>query len=205
MKPNQRIALAMDLVSYILETLTAKEVAAIRSMVLFGSSARREADEDSDIDLYLETLDRAIERPARRAIDEFRASIKVSKYWKLMGEIPPIQLVVGTTEEVQALLPALLADGICLYGTYRGPKPTGEPMVLITWSQVPSHNAMTNLYRRLHGYKARGKKYPGLLERHRAQKLNRGCLLVPLESAREFEGLFRELSVRARVQNVIAC
>jgi len=74
----------------------------------------------------------------------------------------------------------------------------------MTWEGLPSSRIQTNLYRRLYGYRTCGKRYPGLVETHRATKLHSGCLLVSLEAAREFRGLFQDLEISVRVQNVSA-
>ena len=203
MKPNSRIAFALDLVSFFVQKLPEEDLASISSIVLFGSSARREAAPDSDLDLFVETdRETSLRSQMKTLQEEFLSSVKVTRYWALLATPPEIQLVIGRAQDHEHLAAGLLADGIVLYGRYRGIEARSTPMVLMTWTLGKRPGTQTNLYRNLYGYRARGKSYPGLVARFRARKLNPGSLLVPLEAAAEFRKLFRSYKVRVLVRNV---
>lgn len=201
---SELIAYAADFVSFLIQRLSGRELDTIREVILFGSVVRGEADPESDVDIFLNTsTPQTIEPKARKLIDEFEASIKVSRYWKLLSFSPPISLKVGDLERWTALHPSILKDGRVLYGPYRGLTPSlGKALALISWKDVTSLTARTNLYRSLHGYKALGRRYAGLLERHDGQKVSKGSILVPLSMLELFKDLFRRLEISVKLRTL---
>lgn len=201
---SELIAYAADFVSFFIQRLSGRELDTLREVILFGSVVRGEADPESDIDIFLDTsTPRTLEAKARKLLGEFEASIKVSRYWKLLSISPPISVKVGELARWTALHPSMLKDGRVLYGAYRGLVPSlGKALALISWKDVTSLTARTNLYRSLHGYKALGRRYAGLLERHDGQKVSKGSILVPLSTLDLFKDLFRRLKISVKLRTL---
>jgi predicted nucleotidyltransferase len=195
-------AYAIDFVSFVIHKLEAKDREVLRSIILFGSTARGETDAKSDVDLFFDTKDaRRLESRVKRLLDEFESSIKVARYWKLLGVSPTLSLIVEDLEAWDAAHAAILKDGRVLFGVFNGIRPSlGQAWAIVSWRESAGLKQRTNLHRRLEGYKARGKRYPGLLERHGGEKLSKGTIVVHLSGLEPFKGLFRELAVPIRMR-----
>jgi predicted nucleotidyltransferase len=203
MKPNLAMGYAADFVGFLIAKLTAKDLSLIREIIFFGSSARGEAKPESDIDLFIDTsAPKQIERQAEAAWAEFEDSVKVKDYWRLLGVRYPISLKVGEARSWTSLADALREDGRVLYGRYRPEVPEGTSKILLSWENVRSGNARTNLYRNIFGYTASGKRYDGLLARHGGERVTKGAILISLDAMKEFQELFRKLRVTCRVRPV---
>lgn len=182
--------------------LRPSQLALVQRVILFGSVARGESGPDSDIDLLVETDQSEEVAPAvSRIVHMFETSVKVSKYWELLGAVLPLSVKVGARDEWVALHPALIKDGRVLYGpvTDLELKP-GAAFVLIYWADVKDSGCRTNLFRSLHGYTSRERRYPGLLETSGGERVGQGALLVPLGTLNSFKALFRRLKVPMRMR-----
>lgn len=170
--------------------------------MLFGSSARGDTNRESDVDLLIDTPEPGpLEPEVRKQVSEFERSVKVTRYWQLLGVRPVISVQVERLENWTALHLGLLKDGRVLYGPFTELTPKGGATVaLLSWKDVPSLSVRTNLYRTLSGYVSRGQRYPGLLERHQGQRIAKGAILVPLSSLDVFKKGFQRLRVAYRVR-----
>ena len=201
MRPNLLLGYAADFVGFLLAKLTPRELSLVREIILFGSAARGQASPKSDVDLFIDTSDpKRLEPKAEAILEDFEQSVKVNDFWRLLGVQNPISLKVGEVRTWQALAPALREDGRVLYGRHRQAPPSLLPKVLLSWENIRSGTARTNLYRNLYGYVALGKRYPGLLEQHRGERVSKGAALIPLEALADFKELFRRLQVTCRLR-----
>lgn len=174
----------------------------IRRVLLFGSAARGELQADSDIDLFIDTDHAKRLEPRISALTaRFEASVKVQKYWRLLGVGVPLSVHVAELDSWSSLHPALLKDGLVLYGPYTEHTPTlGPGRALIFWGDIHDAVTRTNLYRSLYGYTSRGRHYPGQLEKHQADPISKGSALVPLSTLGAFQALFRKLRVPLKMR-----
>ncbi len=78
------IAYAQDFASFLLETLD-KESNKINQIILFGSVARGEDTKKSDVDLFIDANENKLEEKINQIKEEFYGSVKVRKYWNLLG------------------------------------------------------------------------------------------------------------------------
>lgn len=182
--------------------MTPAERGLVRRILLFGSAARGELQADSDIDLFIDTEHAARIGPRIRALTaRFEASVKVQRYWRLLGVAVPLSVHVAELDSWSSLHPALLKDGLVLYGPYTEHTPTlGPGRALIFWGDIHDPVTRTNLYRSLYGYASRGRPYPGQLEKHHAEPISKGSALVPLSTLGAFQALFRKLGVPLKMR-----
>jgi len=197
MKYSTVVPYAMDFVSFVLEHISHRYAEYIKNILLFGSGARAEYTKESDIDIFFEVSEsiESVEKEVARASEEFYSSVKNKGYWKLKGFRQIFSCKVGTQEVWENIYPALLRDGIVLYGKYYSSEIRGRNQVLLFWENIHSSTTRINLYRTLYGYTARGKKYPGMLERYESARLSKGSILIPLEYRQHFRDLFKKLKV----------
>ncbi len=72
----------------------------IKMALIFGSYAKRAAKKDSDVDVYIETTDRALKRQLE--LLDSRLNVKIGSYERgnpLIGEIEKNHVVIKGTEE----------------------------------------------------------------------------------------------------------
>ncbi|MBI2267016.1 MAG: nucleotidyltransferase domain-containing protein [Armatimonadetes bacterium] len=206
MKSHNIVAYAMDFSSFLVQRLSSKSLSSVKSIILFGSGARGEAQKKSDIDIFIEAENNPeeLEQEVERHSERFYDSIKYKEYWKLLGLRHIFSCKIGNPNTWKSLYPAFVTDGIVLYGKYFSTNAQGQGRTLFFWENLPSGNVRVNLYRALSGYKARGKKYPGMLTEYQGQRIGKGGILVPLEHRQVFQSLFQSLRVPAREIPMIA-
>ncbi len=93
----------------------------IKEVFLFGSVARKEADEKSDVDLFFnllsESIDKNNEKNITTVLEEFYKS-KIAQIWRLKGITSEFKISAGKLEEWK-LKRSIISDGIVLYGRYK--------------------------------------------------------------------------------------
>lgn len=195
------VAYAQDFVSFLALNLTDKELQNVNNIILFGSAARDEASNDSDIDIFIDIAGKPFEKRVSRIIDDFYKSILFKKYWKLLGVENEIKCIVGRLEKWRDLKTSIIADGIILYGKYKAVT-EGKLAVVFYWNKVSSESKRVLLSKKIYGYAYKGKKYKGLLEIYSGKKLSTNCILVKLEHAKTFLKTFRELKIPVKMLHI---
>lgn len=197
MKYSRIIPYAQDFVSFILEHISSECIEHVRNIILFGSAARAEHKKSSDVDIFIEVSQDpdSVEKEVEEWSEKFYDSVKYKNYWKLKGIQQVFSFKTGDQKDWKNLYPALLSDGIVLYGKYHSQEIRGSNRSLFFWDPIRSSTIRVNLHRTLYGYCARRKRYPGLLERYNGTKLSKGSILVPLEYRENFREFFKKLKV----------
>ena len=79
------IAYAQNFVSFLLDKLTEKEIANIKTIILFGSVAREEATKGSDVDIFIDIYkeDAPLAKKIWRTREELNDSIFWKSYWRM--------------------------------------------------------------------------------------------------------------------------
>ncbi len=195
------IAYAEDFVSFLLEKLN-RNSDKISQIILFGSVARGEAGRRSDIDLFIDVTDEKLEKQINGIKESFYESIKVKKYWNLLGIKNEISCSVGKLDEWDELQRSLIANGIVLFGKYVG-KVDIEQYYLFIISQGKDRNKNISVWRTLYGYtqKVGKKKYTkdGLIREYGGEKISRGVFIVPAEHARKISSYLRQNKFKQKI------
>jgi hypothetical protein len=74
---------------------------------------------------------------------------------------------------------------------------------LIFWENVSPEATRVLLSKKLFGYTANGKDYPGAVQRFSCQKLGKGCISVPSVNLLQVLRIFSDLNVRFKVREVM--
>lgn len=192
------VAYAADFVSFLLQEL-GKDAAKVTQMILFGSVTRGEEGPTSDLDLFVDVTDSRLESVIMGIKDKYVDSVKVKKYWDLLGVQRRIHCTVGKLKEWDQLERSLVANGIVLYGKYTGMMET-KPAIL--FMVTPGKNRQKNVavWRHLYGYTQNvgKKKYEqrGLVKEYGGKKLGRGVFIIPLEHAQKVRAYLRQKKFR---------
>ncbi len=181
------IAYASDFVSFLLQEL-GKDAEKITQIMLFGSVARGEEGKQSDIDIFVDVSDQRIEKSIIRIKDQFFQSVKVTKYWLLLGVQREFHCLVGKLKEWDELERSIMANGIVLYGKYLGKMGT-KPFFLFVVTPGKSRKKNVATWRKLYGYTQRvGRKVyeqKGLIRQYDGKKFGKGVFIIPIEHAQK--------------------
>lgn len=188
------IAYAQDFVSFLFEHLK-EDSDKIKQVILFGSVARGEDNKKSDVDLFLDIIDEKVEAKIENILEKFYNSVKVKRYWNLLGIKNEINCSIGKLEEWADLQKSLIANGIVLFGKYKGKAETESFYLFIV---TPSSNRNNNLstWRALYGYNQKvGKKnyeVKGLVRDYNGEKLARGVFIIPSEHVLKISSFLKQ-------------
>lgn len=185
------IAYAQDFASFLIQNF--KEADKIKSIILFGSVARGEAEKDSDIDIFVET-DEKQEQEINKLKEKFYSSIKFKKYWNLFGIKNEINLSIGNLKDWGDLNRSIISNGIVLFGKYNDKVKT-NPYVLFSISPGKDRNKNISVWRELYGYsqKVKNKEYikAGLIKEYQGEKLANGVVIIPIENSSKLSGFLK--------------
>lgn len=158
MKKNELVAFASTYASFLLEGVNY-----IRGIILFGSVARGEADNQSDIDLFID-IDKAEpqkEKEIRRITEKFYQS-KSYELWKQKGMLLSLSIKVGNLDQWKDLKRSIASEGIVLYGRYRSDIKL-ESYLLLSFQPIKNIARRNRIIRTLFGRNEANYAQKGLL------------------------------------------
>lgn len=172
-----------DFLSILYDKLKEKEK--IRSIVLYGSFARGNPQKDSDIDLFIDVLERdkkEVEDIVRESLNEFE--ILAKDKWKIKNINNPISVIVDnlSLEKWQELRDEISLYGKTLYENFSIKQKKEKNKVLLEYdiTELKQKDKM-KVIRALYGYKIKhGKKIyaqEGILKELKGERLSNAILL----------------------------
>ena len=200
LKRNELTAYAIDFVSYLLSKVENSE---INRIILHGSAAREDFDEESDIDLFIDIRDNKSEKRVNKILENY---YKTNSYkeWELKGLTNKISIIAGKldSEEWKDLKRAIMNTGVMLYGKYKADIEKVKHYTIFSFENVKPDSKRVSVFRKLFGFKMGKKKYPGLAEKINAIRLGKGDILVPIEHVAELKKFFQEKKVSIKLYDV---
>lgn len=168
--------------------------------MLYGSVAKNEANEESDVDIFIEVRGKGVgsEREIQRIEQEFYRSREAALF-KSRGVDNKFSLKVGRLKEWKDLYRSIASTGIVLYGKYEAKElPAGvKHFAIFFWDHVgKNRGAFLN---KLYGFRIRGKNYTGLLQRSGGMKIGKSCVMLPVHYKDEISGLIKKHEVKAHM------
>lgn len=199
---------AYDYVSLLMEDENIRNYA--RSIILFGSAARGDADKHSDVDIFIDTPPEAahmISSAANKA--ESRFDVAFGRKWAAVGINNTIKIIVGGLEEERwkELKVEMASYGAVLYGKFEARQEGLAHFALFSYSlsKTPQKRKM-RLLRSLFGYSAKmGKKVyrkAGLIEEIGGVKLGSNSILVPVGRSGDVQRVFTAHGVTPEIREV---
>ena len=200
---SKLIPYAIDFVSFSMQKI--KEKSEIKQIILFGSAAREEANEKSDVDIFIDLIkeNKSLENKIKKILDNFKESTKFKNYWKPLGIENEIKPIIGKLENWKDLQSSIVANGIILYGKFKPEIKEGKHKTFFIWENVTPNNIRVLFNKQLFGYKQKGRFYQGLLQKYEGERMGKGCILVPLEHATQFHQLFRKYKITVKIKKVL--
>lgn len=192
---NKYISYAMDFASYAIEKLEN-----IDRIIIHGSIARGDFDEESDIDLFIDTKEKNAENKIKKILEDYYKTSKF-KQWELKGINNPLSIISGNldSEEWKDLKRAMINTGIILYGKYTEKIEKTNQYVLFSFENIKPDKKRISFYRKLFGFTLNKKHYSGIAEKIQAFKLGKGCLLVPIAKANELKQFFQNNKITVKL------
>ena len=180
---NELIAYAYDFLSYLALQSIFKDHH-INKIMIYGSVARGDFDEESDVDLFFDVLNEKeitiIEKQLKVIEKKFYGS-KVFGLWEKKGIENEIKVKVGVLDKWR-LRRSVVSDGIVLYGKYKA-EIKGEGFLMVVFEPVKDVTKRNRLIRRLFGRKESGYFKEGLVSELRGKRVSSTVFYVSLQFA----------------------
>lgn len=195
---KQLMGYALDFTSYLVSQLED-----IDRAILFGSVARGDYDEKSDVDMFIDTKNKKLEGKIAKLTENFYKTEK-AKIWKLKGVSREFSVIVGELDsnEWKDLKRAMLSNGIVLYGKYKGDAEKIYQYSVFSFEAIKPESKRVSIYRSLFGFHVGKKKYHGIGQKYNLVKLGKGVIAVPIEYALEIKKLFKENKVTPKIYDI---
>ena len=183
------LAYVLHFISFLMEDVSIAKK--LEKIILFGSVARDDFDEESDIDVFVET-DEKYESLILGRLRVFRETER----WKLIGIKNDIKLYIGHLKNYPDLRRSIISDGIYLYGKYQEkPKDLSQYVLFSISLEKLNRLEKIKLWRELYGYvqKIGRKTYrsEGIIKKIGGRKIGRGVFLIPAEYSQKIIGLLK--------------
>lgn len=180
-KRTPLISYALDFTSFLLDSPIAEQ---IKKIILFGSVARGDSSEKSDIDIFIDTHEKH-EAQIRKTLSLFESS-QANTNWRLKGIKNEISVKVGNLSE-WSLRRDVISSGVLLYGKYSElPKNAAYSMLIRIKKIKKKFSERVKIWRALYGYTQKvGKKAytsKGLVEENGGEKIGKAVFIIPMES-----------------------
>lgn len=177
-------------------------------IILFGSVARGDFHEESDIDLFVNVKNKSdqkeMERIIRKTMLEFENAS--SNSWSLKRVTFPIKVIVGDLDSKQwaVLKREIISTGKTIYGKYKELPKELKHYYLLSFdlkNLQPKHKV--KFIRQLYGYESRKEQKIyrsfGILQ-DKGIKINQNTILISTEHHHLFLDLFRQFKIKYRIR-----
>lgn len=194
---NEYVSYAMDFASYLIG-----KVNGIDGIILHGSIAREDFDEESDIDLFIDT-EQKNEKKIKSILESYYKTKKF-KEWELKGIKKEISIIVGRldNEEWKDLKRAIVNTGISLYSKYKSEVEKINQYTLLSFENIKPDKKRISIHRKLFGFTVGNKKYDGLIKNVNGVKIGKGAILVPVEHLSKIKKYFQDKKVTVKLYDL---
>ncbi len=196
------LAYAADFVSFLTERI---DINNIKRIILFGSVARDEASNKSDIDLFIDIIgsQKSIEKEIKKIIEEFLKSSRYQNYWLLKDIKNEIKPIIGKLDEWEELKNSIISNGVMLYGKFEEMPKKAIHKTLLSWENIKPESKRVLLSKRMFGYKKNKKSYKGLVQNYNGERIGKGLIAVPSANTKIFLKLFRDMKITVKIKKIL--
>lgn len=183
--------------AYLLTGLSIKELKNLNTLILFGSTARLSADNESDIDLFFDIngskkSQLIMRKNLNKLVSQFYLT-NIALEFKSKGIDNEINIKIGKIEDWVDLAQSAASHGIILYEKYTKQPPALKAFTILSW-EAPG-KAKGALLNKIYGYKSKEKIYAGMLKKYMGIKIGGGAVMVPSK----YRDIFTEVLEKYKV------
>jgi len=197
---------AASFVYFLLKRLEKIWLEKINSIILFGSVAQERAGIDSDIDLFIDTtISKSQIRKLRSKIqkekEEFLLTNEALSY-KAKGIYSEVNIIIGNLSSWHEMKKSVSSSGIVMYGPYitRFKKGMLHHSIIFFWEgEGKRRGAFLN---KLYGYRVKGKRYEGTIQRFSGTKVGKAAAIIPIEHRKDFTKILESYKINYKVIEV---
>lgn len=202
MNSKEELKLNKELIAYSLSfvSFTLKDINKLKEVILFGSVARGDFSEKSDVDLFfnVEKKDvKSTENIIKKNLVKFYKS-KVYITWKLKGITNKLSVKVGNLDEWK-LKRSIISDGIILYGKYKESPKNIKHYLLINYKPIKDITKRNRITRKIIGRKEKNYNKKGLLEDIKGKIMSERTIIVPIEKSKELIDILNKEKIDYRI------
>lgn len=187
------VSCASAFVSFVLKSREIDKTK-IDEIILFGSVARGDFTEKSDVDIFVNTKNEEIEKIIKRLLAKFYKS-KTWQDYRLRGIENEISLSIGDLSEWK-LKRSIISDGIQLYGKYRDMPKNIDHYYLFVFEPIRDIAKRNRVIRKLFG---RSGGDGGVSEKFHTKKISDKSFVVKLGNAQFIIDLFKKEKIDYKI------
>ncbi|RLI99685.1 MAG: hypothetical protein DRP03_02860 [Candidatus Aenigmatarchaeota archaeon] len=183
-----------------IKMLETEKIDKIRNIYLFGSVARGDIKNSSDVDIFVECYkdgEAALKKDIGYIREKFFFS-KTFEIWKAIGVENPINIVIGSFDE-WGLRDSVTKDGILLFG--KSVQANLNKYAIIEWSTPKDAKTRVKLNRKIFGYWGKNKRYKGVIE-EAGERIGNSAVIIGQPYMEKITNILKELGVNYRVIEV---
>lgn len=204
MNQNELFSYLYDFLHFLMAHLKEKPI----EIILFGSVARGDFHQESDIDLFINVksklLQKEINQIVRKTTLEFENAS--SNSWSLKGITFPLKVIVGDldSEPWAALKREIISTGIVIYGKYQVLPQKLKRYYLLSFDlKNLKPKSKVRFIRKLYGYSSKKEKkvyhHSGILQ-EKGTRINQNTLLVSTDHYKSFLTLFKQFKIKYQIR-----
>ncbi len=196
LKLNEKLtAYACRFVSYLQDNLN-KKSKEIDQIILYGSVARGTANNESDVDLFIDT-ESDLEEDIENILTQFYKSRDYTLF-KAKGIENEINIKTGKLSKWKELHRSITANGKVLWGDFKASEtPIGtQHQILFHWDKISK--SRTAFLNKMYGYQTKERKIKGLIDEWGGKKIGKSAVLIPFKYKKEMFALLKRYKVNAK-------
>lgn len=197
MERNELVSYALDFAAYLI-----LKTKGIDRIILYGSAARGDFDEKSDIDLFVDSSEE-IKKKVDKSLEDYKGTKRFGE-WQMKGIKNEISVITGSldSEEWVNLKRGIMNNGMILYGKYTAKAEKVKQYVLVSFENIQPDKKRILLFRKLFGFKVGGKRYEGMVSKINAVRVGKGNILVPIEHFDKIRDYMKEKKIAVKVYDL---
>ena len=176
---KELIAYASAFVSFILPKIEADKI------ILFGSLARKEATEKSDIDLFfdVEGNEEKTKQTIKQELNKFYKT-KIYEIFQQKGPVLPINIEVGNLDKWK-LKRSVIGNSIVLYGKYESIPEKTKSFTYFSIKPIENIAKRNKIIRKIFGRKEKTYSTESLVSSSGGKKLTPLSFIIPQEKSQK--------------------
>ena len=205
---DELVCYAISFISFLLSNKKLWKSPIVKNVILFGSVARGDFDDYSDIDLFIDIYNKKDEKKVEQIVEKQQISFSKSqrfKEWKLKGVQRNIRCMVGVLDEWK-LKRSIISDGIVLYGKYAETPEGLKQHALFAFKPIRKIKIRNRIIRKLFGYQTKkGKKTyirEGLVGVVGGKVISPRAFIIPIEQAQTVLKLLQKEKVDYQMSEI---